>query len=145
MIDFISFFSGAGGLDLGFESLGFNPIVAYDKESIAVETYNFNRHREIAKVEDISKLSVNRIIEDVNESSNGSRIRGILGGPPCQYFSNGNKSERKKDDPRRFLPRIYAGLLDELNSYFNIDFFVFENVPGLTQKLHKSDFEKIQK
>ena len=37
---FISLFSGAGGLDLGFEQTGFKPVIAYDNKRAAIKTYN---------------------------------------------------------------------------------------------------------
>ena len=91
---FISLFSGAGGLDLGFELAGFSPILAYDNYSAAINTYNFNREENIAKQEDLSEISATQIISDVKSRNGFGHIHGVVGGPPCQYFSMGNRSKK---------------------------------------------------
>lgn len=146
----ISLFSGAGGLDLGFEQLcqereglSFHPIVAYDKEPAAVETYNYNRGSQIAREADLSELTGDDIISQIEQLQADCVPCGVLGGPPCQYFSNGNKSARDEDDPRRTLPIKYAKLLKRLNEEYEIDFFVFENVAGLAKPAHQDDFVHI--
>ena len=52
-IPIISMFGGAGGLDLGFERAGFEPIVAYDIFPAAVRTYNYIRTKDIATPMDL--------------------------------------------------------------------------------------------
>ena len=140
---FISLFSGAGGLDLGFEQEGFEPIIAYDQKSAAVRTYNRNRGRDIARVGDLGILTGHDIIRDLESTGITEKPCGVVGGPPCQYFSNGNKATRESDDPRRTLPIKYAEILQELNDKFELDFFILENVDGLAQPRHKEDFKKI--
>jgi len=144
-VNIISLFSGSGGLDLGFEQAGYTPIVAYDNEPAAIDTYNTNRQENVAVLADISKLTAEEIYEMVCRRVEYSRdaIVGVVGGPPCQYFSNGNRSTRRDDDPRRLLPISYAKILKDLNKFFDIKFFAFENVEGLTQRAHKTDFEAI--
>lgn len=139
----ISLFSGAGGLDLGFEQQGFEPVIGYDSKLAAVKTYNHNRKKEIARVEDLSKKSGEQILQDLEGISPNLKPIGVVGGPPCQYFSNGNTTERDKNDPRRFLPIQYASILKTLNDQYDIDFFILENVDGLAQPAHKEDFKKI--
>lgn len=142
-MNIISLFSGAGGLDLGFEQAGFRPIIAYDKKSAAVKTYNFNRQGEIAREADLSLLKGEDIIQAISSLKLGERPRGVVGGPPCQYFSNGNSSPRQKDDPRRILPAKYARILQKLNKEYQLDFFVMENVYGLASSRHQEDFKHI--
>jgi DNA (cytosine-5)-methyltransferase 1 len=142
-LKFISLFSGAGGLDLGFEQEGFEPVIAYDKKSSAVCTYNHNRNRNIAKVADLGTMSGQDIICDLESTGITEKPCGVVGGPPCQYFSNGNKAARESDDPRRTLPIKYAEILRELNIKYELDFFILENVDGLAQPRHKEDFSKI--
>jgi DNA (cytosine-5)-methyltransferase 1 len=141
-LKFISLFSGAGGLDLGFEQIGFSPIIAYDNTKAAINTYNHNRQGEIAKLVDLSEFSAKNIIADVKKRNGFEHIHGVVGGPPCQYFSMGNRS-RKENDPRRKLPVTYAEILKEINDEFSLDFFIFENVSGLAKPTHKEDFEAI--
>ena len=141
---FISLFSGAGGLDLGFEQAGFKPVIAYDVEAAAINTYNHNRDGNIAKLLNLAETSASEIIEDINERNGFEHIHGVVGGPPCQYFSLGNRS-RKEDDPRRTLPITYAEILKELNQEYCLDFFIFENVFGLAKPAHKEDFKVILK
>lgn len=142
-IPLISLFSGSGGLDLGFEKQGFKAIVAYDKEPSAVATFNFNRNGIIAKEADLLTYTGQKIIDDISEHSSGLVPRGVIGGPPCQYYSNGNKSPRDDDDPRRLLPVRYAEILKVLTRHYDLDFFLFENVKGLVGPKHKKDFDKL--
>ena len=141
----LSLFSGAGGLDLGFEQQGFIPVLAYDAKSSAVDTYNFNRpENSIAKVVNLNSPDmIETLCQDIDSLDEENMPKGIVGGPPCQYFSNGNKSPRNEDDPRRHLPRKYAEILKYLNQKYGIEFFIFENVDGLAQPKHKEDFDKI--
>ena len=73
----VSFFAGAGGLDLGFQKAGFNVIWAneYDKE--IWETYEKNHPNTILDKRSILNISA----EEVPECD------GIIGGPPCQSYS----------------------------------------------------------
>lgn len=141
-LKFISLFSGAGGLDLGFEQTGFKPIIAYDNNKAAITTYNHNRDGDIAKLLDLATASAEDIIADINTRNGFEHISGVIGGPPCQYFSLGNRS-RKENDPRRELPIRYAEILKELNKQYSLDFFIFENVFGLAKPAHKEDFKAI--
>lgn len=143
MMNIISLFSGAGGLDLGFEQEGFQPVIAYDIEPAAVKTYNYNREGEIAYVADLSSLTGDDIIREIARLELDESPRGVVGGPPCQYFSSGNKSPRQDDDPKRTLPINYANILRWLNEEYELDFFIFENVSGLAKPAHKDDFQRI--
>jgi DNA (cytosine-5)-methyltransferase 1 len=140
-------FSGAGGLDLGFEQQGFEPILAYDIKSVAVETYNFNRStKKLAKVANLNSYKIaDMILEDIRLLGPSNKPIGIVGGPPCQYFSNGNKTLRKARDTRRLLPYRYVSILHKLNKECHIDFFILENVDGLVHKNHLSVFKKLLK
>ena len=88
------------GLDLGFEQQGFKTISGHDKEPYAVETFNYNRDCKVAKEVDLLIYTDREIIDDVSRKNKNIVPRGVIGGPPCQYYSNGNKSPREDDDPR---------------------------------------------
>jgi len=143
----LSLFSGAGGLDLGFEQQGFIPILAYDIKSSAVETYNFNRpDRRVARIANLGSPAVaKQIVRDIGLFGVKTEPIGVVGGPPCQYFSNGNKAPRKEEDTRRLLPRRYADILRQVSREYEIDFFILENVEGLAQPKHLKEFSKILK
>jgi DNA (cytosine-5)-methyltransferase 1 len=142
-LNIISLFSGAGGLDLGFEQAGFRPVAAYDKESSAVSTYNSNRRGAIARGANLSLLTGDTIIHEIAALHLDELPRGVVGGPPCQYFSNGNSTPRQENDPRRTLPVSYAHILQRLNGEYQLDFFVMENVYGLASPKHRDDFNHI--
>lgn len=143
MKQIISLFSGCGGLDLGFEQAGFHPIVAYDLFHVAVDTYNSNRDKNLAVSADLSKLTAAEIIQQIESRISDDPIIGAIGGPPCQAFSRGNVHP-KPHDVRRELPIHYAEILKELNQKYNLHFFVFENVEGLTLNRHKEEFTQFR-
>lgn len=136
----LSLFCGIGGLDLGFENLGFGAGVAIDKNPDSISSYNHNRAAShVGVVVDIRKVNVAYI-----DQIFGARFNpiGVIGGPPCQCFSQANRSP-VDNDPRHDLPLVYATLLKELNERSPVHFFVFENVPGLCRDPHKDRFKTI--
>ncbi len=64
---------------------------------------------------------------------------GVIGGPPCQAFSLGNRNGGARD-ARANLPEDYAAVLKDLAFEYELDFFVFENVLGLRYKKHAELF-----
>lgn len=128
----LSLFCGAGGLDLGFEDAGFEIGLAFDNKLDSVNSYNHNRRVKPAHCRDIRDLDLARLDELW-----GSEFfpEGVIGGPPCQSFSQANRSV-DDEDPRHILPLVYADLLDILNARNPLKFFVLENVPGLERPEH---------
>src|SRR5215510_5809941 len=90
LIPVVSLFSGAGGMDLGFRREGFIPIFAMDSDQAAIDSYNWNDKRAIARQGDLLELSDAEIIALIRQAAPGIRPRGIIGGPPCQSFSVSN-------------------------------------------------------
>jgi DNA (cytosine-5)-methyltransferase 1 len=134
----LSLFCGAGGLDLGFEQSNFEIGLAFDKKADSVRSYNHNRagklHGHCADVNDLT-------LEMLDELWGGEfKPEGIIGGPPCQSFSQANRSITD-GDPRHQLPLVYARLLKELNNRNPVKFFVMENVKGLRSGLHSHRLE----
>ena len=139
----LSLFSGAGGLDLGFEGGGFLPLLALDNDPAAVETYNWNRRQEggPARIADLAAVDPATIIAWWKERTGGTtRPVGVIGGPPCQAFSVSNV-HKLEDDLRAKLPLAYARILSAFNRRFALDFFLFENVAGLGHRPHSSFLE----
>ena len=140
----VSLFSGPGGLDLGFEQSGFEPLLALDRDSAAVETYNANRPRPPrARVADLSRVRPKTIINWWEELAPGVRPLGIIGGPPCEAFSRVN-SHKIEADPRAKLPLAYARILRSFNERYGVEFFLFENVVGLRWARHRSSLESFK-
>lgn len=141
-VPIVSLFSGCGGMDLGFHQEGFSTILAVDKDEVTLRTYRRNHPHVPTLTADISTLTGAQILSKLNEIAPGVRPRGVIGGPPCQSFSRSNV-HMKRRDPRHLLPFHYASILNVLNRAFDLDFFVFENVLGLTSSQHKHRFRKI--
>lgn len=118
---YVSLFTGAGGLDIGFNEAGFKGILASDIMPQAKETFNYNYPDEPYLLEDIRKLTISEIKRYVGDK----KVSVIIGGPPCQGFSNmGNKNSA---DPRNMLFESYVKIVDAIRP----DCFLFENVKGL--------------
>ena len=140
----LSLFCGAGGLDWGFRQEGFKIVLACDNFAAAVNTYNFNAKRRVARVADLSEITANEVRKLLSETAKNGPIHGVIGGPPCQGFSRGNASADPKDERNR-LPFRYADILTNLNARYKLKFFVFENVMGLLNQRHAARFEAIRR
>lgn len=117
----IDLFAGVGGLSLGFEQVGFDVVLAneYDKEIAAA--YQRNHHKTKMVVGDITALDLEETF-----GSFAGKIDVIIGGPPCQGFSQ--KGQRKTiHDERNFLFKYYVKVVDLVRPRY----FVMENVPNL--------------
>lgn len=126
----IDIFSGAGGLSLGFEEVGFESVLAIDKWNDAIKTYNLNHKNKVGTTVDIHEFS-NDDLEKYKEQD----ITGIIGGPPCQGFSL--VGTRDTNDPRNSLYIEYVRFV----SIIKPKFFVLENVSGLLS-LEKGKFKQ---
>ena len=85
-----SLFSGAGGLDLGFKKAGFNIVYANEYDKTIWETFEKNFPKVKLDKRSISKIDPSEIPSDID---------GIIGGPPCQSWSEAG-ALRGLDDPR---------------------------------------------
>ena len=116
----VDLFCGAGGLSLGFEKAGFEPILAVDFWGPAIDAFNLNRTNKVGIVKDITTID-----EKFMMNYNAKNLSGLVGGPPCQGFSMAGR--RILDDDRNKLYRDYFRILKMLNPKF----FVMENVVGM--------------
>lgn len=117
----VDLFAGCGGMSLGFELAGFEPIAAIEKDAWAAETYAFNHKKTRVEVIDITK--VQKPLEFLGVEPYA--VDGIVGGPPCQGFSlSGNRDPK---DPRNSLFMDYMRFVRDLKPKF----FVMENVFGI--------------
>lgn len=125
----ISLFSGCGGLDLGFEKAGFDIILANEYDKKICPTYRINHPKTKLIEGDIRKLCEKTFVEDVD---------GIIGGPPCQSWSEAG-SLKGIDDPRGRLFFDYIRILRAVKPKF----FLAENVSGMLARRHAEAVKKI--
>lgn len=120
----ISLFSGAGGMDIGFEEAGFDVRVAVEFDPSCCATLRCNRPDRPVIEGDISKVEVQEILKVARLKPLQASV--VFGGPPCQSFSLAGK-RLGMDDPRGKLVlefiRIVRGTLPVA--------FVMENVKGM--------------
>ena len=126
----ISLFTGAGGLDLGFEKAGFEIVWANEFDKTIWETFEHNFPH--------TKLDKRSIVEI--QSSEIPQADGIIGGPPCQSWSEAGAG-RGINDKRGQLFHDYVRLLREKQPKF----FLAENVSGILHPKHKEAFLNIIK
>jgi DNA (cytosine-5)-methyltransferase 1 len=118
----ISLFSGAGGLDLGFHNAGFRTVTANEFDPKICPTYREN-FPEVNLIEgDVRNIPSNEFPDN---------ITGIIGGPPCQSWSEAG-SLKGIDDARGQLFYEYIRILRDKQPFF----FVAENVSGMLAKRH---------
>ncbi len=125
----VSFFAGAGGLDLGFEQAGFKVVWAneYDKDIWA--TYEKNHPK--------TKLDKRSIVNI--ESAEVPECDGIIGGPPCQSWSEAG-ALRGINDNRGRLFYDFIRILEDKQPKF----FLAENVSGMLLPRHEQALENIK-
>jgi DNA (cytosine-5)-methyltransferase 1 len=125
----VSLFSGAGGLDLGFEKSGFEIIFANEYDETIWQTYEANHKCKLDK-RDIRTI----------KSSEVPNCDGIIGGPPCQSWSEAG-SLRGINDSRGQLFFDYIRILKDKRPKF----FLAENVVGMLSSRHTEAVEHIKK
>lgn len=124
----ISLYTGAGGLDLGFEAAGFKTAVAVELDAEAVTTLRANRSWPVLD-RDIHAIDSGELLEAAALREGEADV--LIGGPPCQPFSKAgywaNGDTLRLDDPRAGTLGAYLRVLrDALPRAF-----LLENVPGL--------------
>lgn len=113
-------FSGVGGLSQGFIQAGFNVSLAIEFDSSIANAYKLNHPHTTVYNEDITSMDF------VELHRKHSDIDIVIGGPPCQGFSQKGK-RLQLDDPRNFLFQRFVDFVKE----FSPKYFVIENVPNI--------------
>jgi DNA (cytosine-5)-methyltransferase 1 len=129
----VSFFSGCGGLDLGFKQAGFKIVLANDNWDAAAESFRKNNPKTLFVKEDIRKISIKEIREKL-EKEGIRKITVAIGGPPCQCFTRLNNNHLRRDDERNQLFRDYIKMIRALMP----DFVVMENVSDILVRKDKN-------
>ncbi len=121
----LSLFSGCGGLDLGFEKAGFEIPVANEFDSAIWQTFKLNHTKTQLVTEDIRNLAADFFPDDID---------GIIGGPPCQSWSEAG-AQRGINDSRGALFLDYIRILKAKKPKF----FLAENVSGMLANRHSNE------
>lgn len=117
----ISLFCGAGGLDLGFHKAGFTTIAANEFDKKITPTYKANFPNALLIEGDIRNVF----------SSEFPDADGIIGGPPCQSWSEAGALKGIKDQRGQLFYEYIRVLRDKQPL-----FFVAENVSGMMAQRH---------
>ena len=120
----ISLFSGAGGMDIGFERAGFEVVVAVEQDSSCCETLRKNRPNTVVINDDITKVTTKQILDAGGLSA--GEVDVVLGGPPCQPWSLAGDRGGLDDPKGRLLMEFNRVIREALPKAF-----VMENVSGL--------------
>lgn len=126
----VSLFSGAGGLDKGFEQAGFDIIWANEYDSSIWETFEYNFPNTY-----LDKRSIRNV-----PSVDISKCIGIIGGPPCQSWSEAG-ALRGIEDERGQLFYEFIRILRDKKPLF----FLAENVEGMLAQRHSEALANIKK
>jgi DNA (cytosine-5)-methyltransferase 1 len=128
-INIVSFFSGAGGLDLGFENAGFKVIWANEYDPSIWKTFQSN-----FKNTYLDKRSITDI-----KSEEVPDCEGIIGGPPCQSWSEAGALRGIKDK-RGQLFFDFIRIISDKQPLF----FLAENVSGMLLPSNRKALENIK-
>ncbi|MBC8296345.1 MAG: DNA (cytosine-5-)-methyltransferase [Pelagibacterales bacterium] len=135
---FVEVCAGAGGLSSGFIKAGFTPILLNDFDKYCCKTLKLN-HK--------NTHVFHGSLVDINSEKYKNKTDLLMGGVPCQSFSQAGKRKGIKDD-RGKLMLHFIKMVDEINPKV----FLIENVKGLlsvdkgeTFKFILNEFEKLNK
>jgi DNA (cytosine-5)-methyltransferase 1 len=124
----VSFFAGAGGLDLGFTQAGFDVVWANEYDKTIWETFRANHPHTFLDTRSITAI----------EACEVPTCDGIIGGPPCQSWSEAG-TLRGIQDKRGQLFFDFIRILKDKQPRF----FLAENVPGMLHARHAESLQTI--
>ena len=127
-MNIVSLFSGAGGLDLGFANAGFNVVWANEFDLTIAPTFRRNFPQTFLDTRSIIDIDASEI----------PRCDGIVGGPPCQSWSEAGNGGGMSDSRGRLFDD-YIRVLTAKRPLF----FLAENVSGIVFEKHSRAFQKI--
>lgn len=137
----LSFFSGAGFLDIGFLKSGFDIIwrnefnisfvKGFEYAMAHMRYFDYYGNKNVHNNTSIIGLTSSGIAQEAFHNLPRPETFGIIGGPPCPDFSTGGSNRGREGDQGK-LTGIYIDIISKLQPTF----FLLENVPGLlrTQK-----------
>ncbi|HBR94056.1 MAG TPA: DNA (cytosine-5-)-methyltransferase [Opitutae bacterium] len=151
-IPIISFFTGGGFLDLGFEQAGFESVWTNEFNDDIADMYSHgmtalrwkkNPDAPLVSITSRKSISLLKPTDILHEAfkEKPPKCFGVIGGPPCPDFSVGGKNRGHTGDHGK-LTQSYINMVIALKPTF----FLMENVPGLLRtSKHKTFLDKIRK
>ncbi|AYL98049.1 DNA cytosine methyltransferase [Mucilaginibacter celer] len=146
----ISLFTGAGGLDIGLEDAGLHTVSCVEYDTDCRETLRYNRpewklFEDGIKIEegkirkripgDIRDIEVDELLALSGLEKGQASL--VVGGAPCQPFSNIGKKLGKNDERNGDLFLEFVRMVKGIEP----EAFIFENVVGITQGKHSDVIE----
>ena len=141
---FIDLFAGCGGLSLGLEQAGFNPVYVNELNNDALNTYLVNRseykylnskefHSNDIKELSGSKKKLEELSKNLKSKFNIKKgdLSLVVGGPPCQGYSGIGHRRSYKVDKEKIPSNYLYKEMYKVIEYFDPKAFIFENVRGL--------------
>lgn len=145
-VDVLDFFSGCGGMSLGFAAISqktdlYNIIGGIDINETALKSFEYN-YKAKTLCRDIKDIYLNDEQEFVRKYFNLELPRKrpliIIGCAPCQGFSAHQKKNRQKEDERNTLIGAFASIVVSLEP----DYIVMENVPEIFSKKYQLHYQE---
>lgn len=142
-VPILSFFTGAGFLDLGFKQSGFKAVWHNEYSSSFVSGFEhgmasigyLGESARIQSTHSILDIGPKEILRSAFGKEAPPECFGMIGGPPCPDFSIGGKNRGSQGDNGR-LTEVYANRILEIRP----SFFLLENVPGLLRTAKHRSF-----
>ena len=140
---FIEVCAGAGGLSFGFIEEGFVPLLLNDNDKHCCNTLKENHKNTTVVCDSMTNINLKKLKTTFKKKP----LDILMGGVPCQSFSQAGKRKGIKDDRGKLILH-FIKMVDQLNP----NVFLIENVAGLvtiekgkTLKLIINEFEKLNK
>jgi|SRR5579871_237627 len=128
-LNVVSLYTGAGGLDYGFEAAGFKTVVANDFDADCCATLRANRPWPVIQ-DDIFNVSTRKMLQTAGLRR--GEVDALIGGPPCQPFSKSSYwvlgDSGRLRDPRANTLIAYMRCVEEILPRA----FLLENVHGIS-------------
>lgn len=123
----VDLFAGAGGLSLGFQlTEAFEIVAAAENNPNALKTYKLN-HPKTKLYKDVRTIKYGKLRKDLGP------IDVVIGGPPCQGFSNANRQKAQAISQNNALVKAYVKAIQKLEPKV----FVMENVSMIKSETHR--------
>jgi len=142
----ISLFSGAGGLDIGLEQAGFETAVCVEIDADCRETLRKNRagwklaeKNGVKNVGNIKNITASELLRMAKLKKGEAAL--VVGGAPCQPFSNIGKRNGIRDPKDGDLFLDFVRIVKRASPKA----FIFENVQGITHAAHQEVIDYMKK